>query len=393
MSRRTSEKLHSFARPQTNLLLGSFIETIKVRCERNLRPRALLFASTYDCNMRCKMCNIWKRKDISELTSAEIISALKSNRAFLSKLRWVQITGGEPSLKGDRIQSILRTFLEICPNLISIGFPTNGYLSGEIIKLSKKVLDDIHSLKRKTTLQVHVSLDGTREIHDLQRGVTGSFDASLVTVGLLKELERERSLFKVALGCTVTPMNISKLDEILAIAQKIDCEIYFTPATTSEIFYGNRYLADNLNLQNRTHRLASFYKSILRLERFDPFMRYYINYFYEDAINIMKGNIRRIPCTAAYGWLFVNPYGVVYPCHVAGEDFSLGNIGELSTLNFSKNTRVAMKKLKMSGKCESCIENCGLGWNVQLNVNAFLAYLINEHLFDFLSDYVKHIST
>jgi MoaA/NifB/PqqE/SkfB family radical SAM enzyme len=388
-----SEKSHSFARPQANLLLGSFLETLKVRYERNLRPRFLSLAVTYDCNMRCKMCNIWKMKSTGELTSAEIVTALKSDRAFLSKLRWVQITGGEPSLKRDGIQSILRTFLEICPNLISIGFPTNGYLSGEIIKLTKEALDDIHSLKRKTTLQVYVSLDGTREIHDLQRGVTGSFDASLATIGLLKELERESRLLRVALECTVTPMNISKLTEILGIAQRLDCEIYFTPATISNIFYRNRDLAENINLQNSTYRLACFYKSVLRLEHFDPLMRYYMNYFYEDAINIMKGNTRRIPCTAGHAWLFVNPCGLVYPCHIVDKDFGLGNIGELSTLNFSKNTRVAMKKLKASGKCEYCMENCGLACNVQLNVNAFLAYLIKGHLFDFLADSVKYIST
>ena len=117
-----------------------------------------------------------------------------------------------------------------------------------------------------------------------------------------------------------------------------------------------------------------------------------MNYFYEDAINIMKGNIRRIPCTAGHGWLFVNPYGLVYPCHVAGKDFKLGSISELNSLSF-ENTQVTMANLKATGKCKSCMENCGLGWNVQLSINDFLAYLTDRHLTDFLADYIKYISS
>lgn len=393
MMKFVSEKYQSFVCPQASLLFGSLVETLKFRYERNHRPRSLLLAVTYNCNMRCKMCNIWKTKNADELTSDELISALKRNKAFLSKLRWVQITGGEPSLKRAKVQSVVRTILEICPNLASIGFPTNGYLTEEVSRMTKQALDDILSLKLKTKLQVHVSLDGSSEIHDSQRGVAGSYAASLATIGLLKKLERESNLFRVALECTVTPINISKLAEVYNIARELDCEIYFTPAITSDVFYRNKELTEKLGLQDMVNRLESFYKSILRMKHSDPFLRYYMNYFYEEAINVMKGNTRRIPCTAGRGWLFVNPQGLVYPCHIAGQDLGLGNIGKIGSQIYFANSRTVTIRLKASKKCGSCMENCGLGWNVQLNVNAFLAYLTRKQLFPFLSDYVRHIST
>ena len=51
------------------------------------------------CNCRCVMCDIWKRKESTEIALAD----LERHRSALRRLgvRWVVLTGGEPLLHSD----------------------------------------------------------------------------------------------------------------------------------------------------------------------------------------------------------------------------------------------------------------------------------------------------
>ena len=61
-------------------------------------PFKCSFAVTYRCNMRCAMCNIWKKPPGGEELTAEEIAKF-FRRA--GKFSWVGITGGEPFLRDD----------------------------------------------------------------------------------------------------------------------------------------------------------------------------------------------------------------------------------------------------------------------------------------------------
>ena len=65
-------------------------------------PYKLTFCVTYWCNYKCQTCNIWKMKPRDELRTDEIRRFFERSSGF----SWVDITGGEVSLRKD--------FVDIC---------------------------------------------------------------------------------------------------------------------------------------------------------------------------------------------------------------------------------------------------------------------------------------
>src|SRR5579862_8746134 len=51
------------------------------------------------CNCRCVMCDIWKIRQVREITAADLEPHLASLREL--KVRWVVFSGGEPLLHSD----------------------------------------------------------------------------------------------------------------------------------------------------------------------------------------------------------------------------------------------------------------------------------------------------
>jgi molybdenum cofactor biosynthesis enzyme MoaA len=114
-------------------------------------PYKLTFAVTYRCNERCKTCNIWKKKPADELSTKEIERFFCNSNGF----SWVDLTGGEPSLRKD--------FVDICgaiyrhnKNLLLLHFPTNGYLTNKIVSDVKK----IRKMDSISRIVITVSTDG-----------------------------------------------------------------------------------------------------------------------------------------------------------------------------------------------------------------------------------------
>lgn len=376
--------------------LNSLFDSLQIEVEKQFEipfPRYLVFAVTYDCNSRCRMCNIWKKEKSKELSERDILSILKKNRPFLSKLRMFQITGGEAFLK-DGLLDIIECIIETCPSLDAIGIPTNGYLTERIVRLVKKVLDSSYMSGRNVMFHVGVSLDGSRDIHDEQRGINGAFDKAIATIKALKELEDNDNHFILELQCTITKLNILELYEVLKISRELNCRIEFTPAITSSTYYGNLELERNLDLKPYVTYLTRFYNDLLRTDNTDPIRKYFVQYFYEDAVSIMKGNFRRIPCTAGSEWLFIDPRGNVYPCNVLGENFKMGNVTESNLRDILTSYHVSelRKKLRTFETCRFCLENCGLICNVKCNPTSFLSYLVTKHPSSFIMDTIKSLA-
>ena len=63
-------------------------------------PYKLAMALTYRCNLRCKICSIWKKTEPPELTLAEIRNLFLASNKF----SWVALTGGEAFLRDDMAQ-------------------------------------------------------------------------------------------------------------------------------------------------------------------------------------------------------------------------------------------------------------------------------------------------
>ena len=81
-------------------------------------PTDVSVITTYRCQMRCKMCNIWQNPTkIEEEIKPQELEILPDN------LRFANVTGGEPFLRND-LEDIVSVLFTKAPRIV---ISTSGY--------------------------------------------------------------------------------------------------------------------------------------------------------------------------------------------------------------------------------------------------------------------------
>jgi len=153
------------------------------------------------CNCRCVMCDIWRIRQIREITASDLQPHLDSLRAL--KVRWVVLSGGEPQLHSDlaALSALIRN------ENIRLTLLTAGLMLKSQALLVTRLVDD-----------VIVSLDGPPAVHDQIRGIPNAFERLASGVAAVREL---RSGFPISARCTIQKMNHRLLRETLKTAKKM----------------------------------------------------------------------------------------------------------------------------------------------------------------------------
>lgn len=131
--------------------------------------QTVIIKTTYDCNMRCRYCYESSKADRQRLPLSRVkvlLEKLRKNSSRSYNLIW---HGGEPLISGvDFFQEVINLEKEVGGIFIN-SIQTNGLL------LKGAELDFL----LKNNFKIGISLDGPKEIHDLQRvklGGKGTFD-------------------------------------------------------------------------------------------------------------------------------------------------------------------------------------------------------------------------
>jgi len=310
------------------------------------------FAVTYRCDSRCRNCNIWRMPvpERGELTLGEIEGLFEKNTRFLSGVRSIQITGGEPFLRGDLPQVIaaIRRSLPRC----SFWIPTNGLRPDLVGKMTEEILEGLDGWG----LGVSVSLDGIGETHEAMRGIEGSYRLALATLEILSRLRGDYPALKVSVGMTVSADNSDEIVKVLKVAKRYSANFSLRPVNFSEIYYKNLPALSRLKATDLVDALRLAARSQVAergLLRSLPTMRYL-----QGVLDYLRRPGARVQaCSAGEDSMFIDPYGDVYPCIIMGD--RLGNIRE-STLEGIWSSTEAMKartKIK-EGECPGCWVEC-----------------------------------
>lgn len=151
------------------------------------------------CNCRCFMCDIWKIREVREITPSDLAPHLASFRAL--KVRRIVFSGGEPLLHSD-----LASLGHLCRGEgIRLTLLTAGLLLERHAPAVASSMDD-----------VIVSLDGPPEIHDEIRGVKSAQARVARGIRALREL---RPGILVHGRCTVQKRNFRELRSTVRSAQ------------------------------------------------------------------------------------------------------------------------------------------------------------------------------
>ena len=186
------------------------------------------------CNLHCEFCYVGDLLNIEGQWRQELtIEALR--RAFPEQdgLQ-VNLTGGEVFMRKD-ILSVLALFEEkgyACGCLT-----TNGTI------VTEERADALADLALKGFLKhISVSIDGPRELHDVARGQTGTFDRTTAGLARLQAAARRKGApLRISINTTVAHESLETLDRMVDVAEELGIEaiglnhlMYSTPQEVQE---------------------------------------------------------------------------------------------------------------------------------------------------------------
>ncbi len=269
------------------------------------RPIDVVLATTYRCNARCIMCNIWKNPSENDLLPEEY-------RFLPTSLRYVNVSGGEPFLRDD-IPEIVRVVKERAPSS-EIIISSNGFLPDRVERSMRE------ALKIDPTIGVGISIDGAGELHNHVRGIPRGFDKCMDTVERLKGL----GMTNIRLAFTVVDDNVDDLPEVYRLTKKMG--IQFTMAVAQN---SSHYFMTEENhfgrIEKLRERLGPLVEDLLRSSQPKNWLR---AFFAHGLFRYAAGAGRPFVCNAAEDFFFVGPNGNIYPCNVL--DRVIGNVRETS---------------------------------------------------------------
>lgn len=152
------------------------------------------------CNSNCVYCKASKAP--GEMDTREITGLLRELRRLGTVA--VSFTGGEPLVRKD-IGTILRT-------AHGLGLYVSLNTTGALLPEKRWLLQYVDN--------VELSLDGPKEVHDLQRG-KGSFESTM------KAAELTRG--KVGFNFTVTRNNLEHAEFAIRLARQFGAKVNFSP--------------------------------------------------------------------------------------------------------------------------------------------------------------------
>lgn len=292
-------------------------------------PTDVSIITTYRCQMRCKMCDIWENPtDKQREISAKELEVLPN-------FKFVNITGGEPFVRRD-LEDIVEVMFRKSPRIV---ISTSGWHTERIFKLAEK----------HPNIGIRVSIEGLSQKNDELRGREGSFDRGLRVLMTLKEM----GIKDIGYGCTVSNHNSADMLWLYKLSRELGME--FATAAFHNSFYFHK---DDNEITNKDEVIGNFHKLIEELLKENSPKSWYRAFFNLGLINYIRGKPRMLPCEAGSANFFIDPYGEVLPCNGLEERYwkeSMGNIREAADFDSLWNSAQAQRVREL---VRTCPKNC-----------------------------------
>ena len=212
--------------------VGRFIREKSGRANR--LPAGAVYEATMRCNLHCEFCYVGDFLNIEGEWRTELdIEALR--RAFPEHEGFqVSLTGGEIFMRKD-ILSVMEVFREK-------GYAC-GYLTTNGTIINEERADALADLAAAGFLKhISVSIDGPKELHDVARGLKGTFERTCAGLKRLQEAaKRKNAPLRVSINTTVAHESLETLDAMVDVADELGVDaiglnhlMYSTPEEVAE---------------------------------------------------------------------------------------------------------------------------------------------------------------
>lgn len=177
-------------------------------------PMGAVYEATMRCNLHCEFCYVGDLLNIEGEWRQELsLDALKTAFPDQSDFQ-VSLTGGEIFMRKD-IMSVLNLFREK-------GYAC-GYLTTNGTIINEERAEALADLAAAGFLKhISVSIDGPGEIHDIARGLKGTFERTCEGLRRLQEAARRKHApLRVSINTTVAHESLEALDQMVDVAEEL----------------------------------------------------------------------------------------------------------------------------------------------------------------------------
>ena len=310
-----------------------------------LYPKEICIILTYRCNAKCNMCDVWRYP-----TKAKEEITLEDIKKLPSGLRFINITGGEPFIRGD-IEDIIKVVRLKTQRIV---ISTNGFFTERIVTLCEKYPD----------LGIRISTEGLQKTNDAIRKIPDGFDRTMRTLLTLRRI----GIKDIGFGMTVQDINCNDLLYLYELSDALGYE--FATATLHNSHYFHKL--DN-RIEDKDMVCAEFSKLVMGLLRSKSVKKWFRAYFNYGLMNYINGGKRFLPCEMGTESCFLDPSGDLLACNGMDEKMPMGNIRE-KTFDEIWNGRVAAE---VRSAVKSCNKQC---WMVGSAAPAIKKYKIKPSL-------------
>ena len=177
-------------------------------------PMGAVYEATMRCNLHCEFCYVGDLLNLEGEWRQEMsLEAL--GKAFPAEPGLqVSLTGGEIFMRKD-IMSVLDLFREK-------GYAC-GYLTTNGTIISEERAEALADLAAAGFLKhISVSIDGPEELHDIARGLKGTFERTCAGLRRLQEAARRKHApLRVSINTTVAHESLEALDQMVEVAEEL----------------------------------------------------------------------------------------------------------------------------------------------------------------------------
>ena len=170
------------------------------------------------CNCRCVMCDIWRIRQVREITPRDLEPHLTSLREL--NVKWIVFSGGEPLMHSD-----ISSLSHLCrAEGVRVTLLTAGLTLEKRADIVAASIDDLI-----------VSIDGPPDIHDKIRGVPGAYRRLQRGIEALRQLRAEMPIHG---RCTIQKGNFGELRNTVHAARALNLNSisFLAVDTTSNAF-------------------------------------------------------------------------------------------------------------------------------------------------------------
>lgn len=297
--------------------------------EKRVLPTDVSIITTYRCQMRCKMCNIWEYpSDMRKEIQAKDLE-------ILPQLKFANITGGEPFQRMD-LEDIIEVAFKKAERVV---ISTSGWHYERAIKLAEKF----------PNIGIRVSIEGLSQKNDDLRGKEGGFDRALKLLFSLKEM----GVKDIGFGITVSNKNSSDMLELYKLSKALKLE--FATAAFHNSYYFHK--EDNF-ITNQEEVIKNFKVLINDLLKENSPKSWYRAFFNLGLINYIQGGKRFLPCEAGNANFFIEPYGDVYPCNGLEDKIWKESMGNIRNFTNFEDLWFSEQAVKVRNLVKVCPKNC-----------------------------------